>query len=680
MFKKIIGFCSVLVVSLFLSSFFVESAFADADAISGSATDSICTAITGGSCSNTCGISELDAGDSYCIKTVVSFSSTTKFTMNSDYYDGNTPKRTGPASSPLTTKSNNQSATNVDKTVGSHNSLSGGGKTYHYYPTVSYTIKKYFVTYNINGGVGNIPADSNTYAVGTAVKALDGTGFSSTTATFGGWNTVSNGSGTSVVAGANINMISGGLTLFAQWTTNPTLTYDKNGASGINFSESRTSGVSASLKTISTLGFSSLTANFVGWATTSKGVASYTDGVLYRMPNVSTTLYAIWATNTYKVTYTVGNCPSCSGSAPVDNNNYVYGTTVNVLSGSSLSRNDGYTFSGWYTIDTGIVNFYGDGGANIFLMPTNNVTLTALWVATPHVLTYYANGAQGIVPDSVLIITDVPTIIAKQGELKSSGLCFNGWSTTSSGPVTYYPDENVSFSENTDLYAKWSATVGSTNCSLAPNISLGITQNYPSKIASSTGTTSLSWSVSNASTCHVDNNGGDTSWYGYISAGDFNNSATVGHITSDTIYSMTCYGMDRITSTTATTTVHVNSSVPIIDFSASTTCYAAVGSSNTKTDKVYVGKEMEWYIAPNVPATETRHKYHIEYTLSPPSYTGKVDFDLMRGDDAFVIKDTYSTVGTKNLSVTLTDTVNGNSSTCRRSVIAVPNNGGVIER
>jgi uncharacterized protein (TIGR02145 family)/uncharacterized repeat protein (TIGR02543 family) len=74
----------------------------------------------------------------------------------------------------------------------------------------------YTVSYDANGGSGNIPADDNSYPSGAVVTVLGGipsrSGYS-----FNGWNTQSDGSGVSYLAGETFTVGSADVMLYSQW-------------------------------------------------------------------------------------------------------------------------------------------------------------------------------------------------------------------------------------------------------------------------------------------------------------------------------------------------------------------------------------------------------------------------------------------------------------------------------
>ena len=94
-----------------------------------------------------------------------------------------------------------------------------------------YRSNSFTLTYDANGGSGNVPVDgSSPYASGSTVTVLGNVGtpstLSRTNCTFGGWNTAADGSGTSYVAG-NTFTISANTTLYAKWLA--TVTWVVNG-------------------------------------------------------------------------------------------------------------------------------------------------------------------------------------------------------------------------------------------------------------------------------------------------------------------------------------------------------------------------------------------------------------------------------------------------------------------
>jgi uncharacterized repeat protein (TIGR02543 family) len=100
------------------------------------------------------------------------------------------------------------------------------------------------ITYDGNGSTdGTVPADTNSYSVGTSVTIKDAGTASKTDYTFAGWNTKADGTGTSIAAGSKF-YAEKNTTLYAQWklsTPNSsispiTASFDKN-VNSINYKD-----------------------------------------------------------------------------------------------------------------------------------------------------------------------------------------------------------------------------------------------------------------------------------------------------------------------------------------------------------------------------------------------------------------------------------------------------------
>ena len=125
-------------------------------------------------------------------------------------------------------------------------------------------------------------------------------------ATFAGWNTAANESGTSHAA-ASTFAITADTVLHAQWTTSTpsithTLTYDSNGGTGTSPKDAQ--HTSGSIVTV--LASPSPTRSgysFGGWSLTSTGVAVTS----FTMPANIPTLYAKWMLTTFVPSWGTGN-------------------------------------------------------------------------------------------------------------------------------------------------------------------------------------------------------------------------------------------------------------------------------------------------------------------------------------------------------------------------------------
>jgi uncharacterized repeat protein (TIGR02543 family) len=221
----------------------------------------------------------------------------------------------------------------------------------------TWTPINYAITYNAGGG-SSTPASftkqiSQSFSTADAITRV---GY-----TFNGWS-----DGTSIYgAGATYYVASSPVTLTAQWVANVyTVSYDWNGGSG-----------SSTANTSYTVGTTAITLplvgdhvkdgyNFAGWSTSTTG--NLISGGF--TPTADTTLYAIWGTGSYTVTYDY-NWGSVSN------------TSASVLNGTSLilptPTRLNFVFDGWYTARTSGSKV---GNAGTSHQPTGSKTLYARWI------------------------------------------------------------------------------------------------------------------------------------------------------------------------------------------------------------------------------------------------------------------------------------------------------------
>jgi uncharacterized repeat protein (TIGR02543 family) len=119
----------------------------------------------------------------------------------------------------------------------------------------------------------------------------------------------------------------------------------------------------------------------------------------------------------------------------------------------------GYSFNNWNTQADGNGVSY-DGGESFSI--TDNTTLYAQWTANPtYSVTYDGNEATGgtVPTDSNKYEANTAvTVAGNTGSLVRSGYSFNNWNTQASGDgVSYDGGETFSITDNTTLYAQWTA-------------------------------------------------------------------------------------------------------------------------------------------------------------------------------------------------------------------------------
>nr|WP_254075741.1 InlB B-repeat-containing protein [Paenibacillus tritici] len=328
----------------------------------------------------------------------------------------------------------------------------------------------YTVTYDGNGSTGGtVPTDSNPYAQNATVTVVGNTGsLVKTGNTFMGWNTAANGSGTSYAADATFSMGAANVTLYAQWTTNPsyTVTYDGNGSTGGTVpTDSNPYTKNAVVTVIGNTGSLAKTGNtFAGWNTAANGSGtSYAADATFSMGAANVTLYAQWTADpAYTVTYS-GN-GSTGGTVPTDSHSYAQNAAVTVLGNTGSLEKTGNTFAGWNTAANGSGTSYAEGVT--FSMGAANVTLYAQWTADPtYTVTYNGNGSTGgtVPTDSHSYVQNaMVTVVGNTGSLVKTGNTFAGWNTAANGSGTSYA-ANATFdmgAANVTLYAQWTVSPG----------------------------------------------------------------------------------------------------------------------------------------------------------------------------------------------------------------------------
>jgi uncharacterized repeat protein (TIGR02543 family) len=210
---------------------------------------------------------------------------------------------------------------------------------------------KQSVTYDANGASGgSVPVDGNEYCDGDVVTVLDNTGnLVKTNYAFVGWNTNADGSGTSRTEGNTFLIGNNDITLYAEWDTTYTVTYDGNGATSGSVPVDESKYRSADLITVldNSGSLEKPDGVFKNWNTKADGSGTdYSSGATFAMGESDIMLYAIWEP-AYTVTYD-GN-GATGGTVPVDNYLYLEGDEVIVLDNTGNLEYGLNIFSRWNT-------------------------------------------------------------------------------------------------------------------------------------------------------------------------------------------------------------------------------------------------------------------------------------------------------------------------------------------
>jgi uncharacterized protein (TIGR02145 family)/uncharacterized repeat protein (TIGR02543 family) len=320
------------------------------------------------------------------------------------------------------------------------------------------------IVYNGNGNTGGtVPADSNNYIVASTVTVKENSGLlSKTGATFAGWNTAPDGSGTAYAVGATFSMGSSNITLYARWKQQSTFTITYNG-------NTNTAGAApvdpANYEPGTAVTVKGNTGNmvkasytFTGWNTASDGSGIiYIPGSTFKI-ETDVTLYARW-TQQQTLTITYNGNGNTSGTAPVDPNLYENGMTATVKDNTGNMVKTGSTFTGWNTAADGSGTAYAAGAT--FPMGSATITLYAVWTTKPtFTVTYNGNtNTDGTVPADANKYENGATVTVKDntGLLVKTGSTFTGWNTAADGSGTAYAAGTTipMDSANITLYAVW---------------------------------------------------------------------------------------------------------------------------------------------------------------------------------------------------------------------------------
>ena len=267
-----------------------------------------------------------------------------------------------------------------------------------------YVPPKYTVTYDANGGKGDVPTETDKIE-GETFTVADAGGLTPPEGRkFKEWNTAADGSGTGYTAGDTVTMPAGNLTLYAIWEV---VLSSNNNLSGLKVSEG------------------TLTPEF------DAGVVSYNVSVGNKVTSIEVTATAADSKATIKIN---GNV-AASG----------------VAEAISLSvGNNGIE----------IVVTAEDGSEKTYTITVNRAE------PTKYTVTYDANGGKGDVPTETDKIEGETFTVADAGGLTPpEGRKFKEWNTAADGSGTGYTagDTVTMPAGNLTLYAIWEVVLSSNN-------------------------------------------------------------------------------------------------------------------------------------------------------------------------------------------------------------------------
>ncbi len=154
---------------------------------------------------------------------------------------------------------------------------------------------------------------------------------------------------------------------------------------------------------------------FVGWYFEDEPAEIYYGEDTFIMPAEDVTLYGYW---TQEATYHVAYDGNGGNGAPQDANNYLAGAEASVLGPGTMTR-DGYIFVYWECDELVEGEEYTEG--ELFVMPAQNITFTAVWVpdivrlTEPGTTSAYDAFGWAVAIDGDYVVVGAPTLTDNAG-------------------------------------------------------------------------------------------------------------------------------------------------------------------------------------------------------------------------------------------------------------------------
>ncbi len=328
-------------------------------------------------------------------------------------------------------------------------SVSMGGSDITLYAL--WSAKTYALKFDPNGGSGAMTDMSFTYGVRAQLEL---NAFSLKGNEFKGWST-SRGGPMAYENGQSYAIGAADATLYAVWTPHIYwIDFSAGHGSGTEKIQKVAYGSTVKLE-LNTFEYADH--HFVGWSTVSNGsTLAYADGAEVTMGDKDLGLFAIWAINTYSVSF-----DSNGGTGDMSPQSIAVGTGA-WLKACEFAKL-GSDFAGWAT-EKGGAKAYDDGGD--YIMGSVDATLYAIWTPHLYTVTFLADDGSGT-KDTRSYAYGVATKL-KANDFGRYGCVFAGWATSSGGPIAYA--DQASYTQgasNLSLYAIWKAS-GAISMSLVP--------------------------------------------------------------------------------------------------------------------------------------------------------------------------------------------------------------------
>ena len=294
--------------------------------------------------------------------------------------------------------------------------------------------------YDANGGSGAPAAEQLHEGEGTTIQA----GPVRDDYTFAGWGFLANSDVVSYRPDDPFTMGTEGVTLYAVWKHNPSLTYSANGGEFHNTIAAvyPAAGTEVTITKAEPVreGY-----QFLGWAVTATDAETvYHAEEAFSMPDGDTVLYAVWEIGEYNVSTEVAEGYTVNGLT----GSYPFGTEVSfTVTGTKprvyINGERAEEQGGQYT-------FTVKGDTTIFVADGTKLSLV-----------YSANGGEDAPTDKTTYSAGSNANISPE-KPERTGYTFQGWAEDKdAAEATYSPEDPIEFGadqeEDTVLYAVWEA-------------------------------------------------------------------------------------------------------------------------------------------------------------------------------------------------------------------------------
>ena len=335
----------------------------------------------------------------------------------------------------------------------------------------------YYVKYDGNGAdAGTMPVQALSY---DSEENLPENQFIKSGYYFAGWNTASDGSGSSISDQDEVCNLSDEneavVTLYAMWeSSSHSVTYNANGGSNAPSGQTKEYGVDLKLSTSVPVrdGY-----YFQGWATSPSGEAVYSQGAMYT-EEADLTLYAVWQYGENRIAYVIDNIEVSGDKLHIYGWAYDRTSTnsqlkIEIMHTKDNTVSQAFTKTNSHRVDVnaafGIEGLHGiDYTVSTGFAGTYDLKILAGFADNSHqvviysgkvtyipeyTISYDANGGNEA-PENQIKKHSVDLVLDRMTPIRK-GYVFEGWATSSDGEPVYMPGDVYTENKESVLYAVW---------------------------------------------------------------------------------------------------------------------------------------------------------------------------------------------------------------------------------